>query len=159
MDFDMLCVVANYLESHDLGAFRLVCLDWYDVYATILPSRCFKCLKHSEILYSSNKCQKRVCPECAGDRFYNIYSCSIGKRLSHKKRLRIMFVTYLEYPEYLRTEPNKLKRSYDKIAELLVKARSPFRERLLEWKHEYEMYFSVIELNNTILFGYQINNF
>lgn len=142
--FDIQYHIADYLESHDLGNFRLVCTSWYNVYWVHLKSRCFKCLKRAPFLYESNKCHRKACSECIRNRMYNIYHTSMGAKLDHKKRIKIMFHTYLEYSTYLRTNKLLVQNSYTYLCELIEKARFPFRDRLLEYKAEYEREFGAL---------------
>lgn len=141
--FDIQYLIANYLESHDLGNYRLVCKWWYEVYRKHLETRCFKCLKHSTILYHSNHCHRRVCESCASDRFYNLSSSGLYKRIAHqkkhKKRMRVVFTTYLEYPNYLQKNPKLLQDSYHKLCELIAIVKPPFQNQLLQFKQQYDL--------------------
>jgi hypothetical protein len=141
-NFDIQYTIANYLESHDLGNHRLVSKFWNEVYRVHLSTRCFKCLKHSKILYSSNHCYCKVCPSCAKSRFDHVRSCALYKSIrhqkSHHKRIRIMYFTFLEYPDYLR-DSGLLNDSYQKLYQLIQVTTGPFRDHLLTVKKQYEL--------------------
>lgn len=140
--FDIQYLIANYLESHDLGNYRLVCKTWYEVYRKHLETRCFKCLKHSTILYNSTHCHRRVCDDCASNRFWNIASCVLYRSLqhqkSHKKRMRVTFNTYLEYPDFLRKNPILLYDIYHNLCDLIEITQPPFQDQLKQFKQQYQ---------------------
>jgi hypothetical protein len=136
-NFDVQWSIANYLESHDLGNYRLVCKAWYNVYRKHLATRCFKCLKHSNILYNSNHCYRRVCRPCADSRFWNLKMTF--NNLQHKKRLRILFDTYLEYPEFLAEKPHFFYYAYRILNQSIDKAGEPFKTYLVARERDYSI--------------------
>lgn len=137
LPFDILIHLTNYLEGKDLQNFRLTCRNWYNVSLIIMPQRCFKCYRRDPI-YSSIRCSKKACESCINYRFYSIFLTASRKNLKHKKRLRIMFNTFLEYPQFLLTQPKLLIESYKELNCLLLMAQGDFEIYLTEQKRLYQ---------------------